>query len=159
MGWALAVAGLLALGCGGVGPEERSGRDQARGGAREIPLEQVVTDALHAEGGDTTDWKMFTTSVGGPHTIDVYWDNDFVRGGVVVTDQYGTEVASALHDADRQHDQLVVDLPEAGSYYMKLYLTYWYTNYSVRVYPGQPREAEGWEEDPRPEFDREISLE
>jgi hypothetical protein len=53
----------------------------------------------------------------------------------------------------------MVDLPEAGSYYIKLYLTYWYTNYSVRVYPGQPREAEGWEEDPRPEFDREISLE
>lgn len=140
----LAIGFCPGVGCeGSVGPEDRSGADASRGGAQAMPIETPITDALNYEGGDATDWKIFEVTESGPTTVDVYFDTDYVQGGISVHDQYGTELASRGRSPGQQHDQIIVNLPEAGSYYVRIYLTAYYSTYSIVVTPGEGGGAGG----------------
>lgn len=156
------VAALVAFAsaCGGVEPDERSGRDAARGGAQEFPLDRAVTDAVNFEGGDATDWKVFEIERSGTYTLELYWDYQYVESVVNVHDQYGTLLQTINHDRTRSYDIVELDLPESGLYYLRIRSDKYRTTYSLRVTEGRI-DASGEpqrepREEPLPEFDRPI---
>ena len=153
----LAIGFCSGVGCeGSVGPEDRSGADSSRGGAQAMPIETPVTDALNYEGGDATDWKIFEVSQSGPVTVDVFFDTDYVEGVITVHDQYGTELASRTRTPGQQQDQIVVNLPEASSYYVRIHLTAYYSTYSIVVTPGEGGSAGGTGGIARPVLDEPL---
>ena len=158
--FALLMACLVAtaLGCEGMPePDERSGRDSQRAGAQSVPLDVVVTDAVNHTGGDSTDWKVFEIEDTGQYTIELFWDNPYIEGEVNLHDQYGTLMETIGHRNGGSEDRLVIHLTEAGLYYLRIHREKNRTTYSVRVYPGGPRqEGEVDRDEPVPEFDRPI---
>jgi hypothetical protein len=152
----LIATALVTGGCTEIDPDERSGRDQNRAGAQEIALDVVVTDALNPVGGDSTDWKVFEISETGTYTIELFWDARNIESRVNLHDQFGSRMESITHNVNRQRDEMVVQLPDVGIYYLSFQASQHYSTYSVYVYAGQPREAQTLESDPRPEYDGPI---
>jgi len=149
-------AAVLAVACGGPGPEENSGVDAQRAGAQTVPLEAVVTDAINFEGGDATDWKVFEIPSAGTYTLEFFWDAAYINGSVALHDQYGTRLDGLTHAAGREKEVLTLRLSESGLYYIRIHSDMYRTTYSVRIYEGEPRTEEDWQVDPVPEFDRPI---
>ena len=155
--WLAPALALFVMGCPDTyAPDERSSDDQARTGAQAMPLRTPVTDAVNYEGGDATDWKAFNAPGAGQMTIEVFFDNHYIDSSVSLYDSYGTRLDSTSRAAGSDPAVIVYEVPEAGPYYIRIQANQNNSVYSVRVYPGTPREGSEPEVDPRPVFDRPI---
>jgi hypothetical protein len=147
----------VALGCPSTyEPDERSTNDRARTGARSMPLQRAVTDAVNYEGGDATDWKSFEAPGAGPITIEVFFDNSFVKAEVGLYDSYGSQLASQRRSSGTEPLRIVHQVPAAGLYFVQIRATENRSIYSIRIFPGTGQTDTEQVVDPRPEFDRPI---
>lgn len=137
-------------------PDERSTDDRARTGAQQIPLRRSVTDAVNYDWGDATDWKQFEAPGAGPMTIEVYFDNAFVKADVGLYDSYGTRLAQQSRTSGSDPIRIVQNLPGAGLFFIQIHASENRSVYSIRVYPGSGDTDTDQVVDPRPEFDRPI---
>tara|TARA_B100000029_G_C17293267_1_gene857797 strand:- start:310 stop:804 length:495 start_codon:yes stop_codon:yes gene_type:complete len=146
---------LLVIACSQVAPDEFSLADANRTGAQSIPLNRVVTDTVNFEGGDATDWKVFSVSSSGLYSVEIFWDHPYVQRQVILHNQYGVEI-DRLAQLEGEGDLLQVELQEAGDYYLKIHAQRYRSSYSLRVSQGEPQPIGAVEVQQRPEFDRTI---
>jgi hypothetical protein len=146
---------FVAVACNQVTPEEFSFADANRGGAQSIPLNRVVTDTVNFEGGDATDWKVFSVPSSGLYSVELFWDIPFVESQVILHDQYGVEIERVIH-LDGEEDLLQVELQEVGDYYLKIQAQRYRSSYSLRISQGEPQSIGVVEGELRPEFDRPV---
>ena len=130
---------ILGLLCGcPCKTDENSGEDSNWGGAEIIPFDQVITDEIHPEACDNTDWKILQVGTSGFLTTNVYWDNEKATGKVGLYDRFGIELATKKHLPKSGRDQMVITV-EPAYYFLKVEGTKYRSTYSVQAFfqPGK----------------------
>lgn len=86
-----AVVMLLTMASCGIGPDSQSGGDERRDIAKELPLDEWVTDedGVNNAGGDRTDWKKIIIPRSGTLFVEVAVDEKNVTVDVGLFDRYG----------------------------------------------------------------------
>ena len=82
---------LVAMSSCGIGPDSQSGGDERRDIAKELPLDEWVTDedGVNNAGGDRTDWKKISLPRSGTLFVEVAVDEKNVTVEVGLYDRYG----------------------------------------------------------------------
>ena len=146
-----AIVFVLALGACGASMDEKSGGDELRGSAGEIPVNQPADDRVSAEQGDHTDWKAFALEAAATVKLEIWWDNPQVAANVALFDQFGTAQGRLNHRKGQRKDILgPVPLGE-GSWFVRVQATEGASVYTVEVTTSDaPRKGSG--SGGRPEF-------
>lgn len=117
----LATLLLSSLQSCGVRPDEKSGGDEHRHIAKQIPLNQWIPDDVSGSEGDKTDWKVFELTDSGFLFVEVAIDNEKANIGIELYDRYGKLVTKRIR---RSGDEINVNLSaevSTGKYFIKIY--------------------------------------
>lgn len=85
---------LSAPACGSSDPDANSGGDAYRNEAQAMPLDELVTGEIDADGGDQTDWKSIEIGEAGKLTLELSTDKKGAAIVVGLYDKYGALVDS-----------------------------------------------------------------
>ena len=102
--------------------DENSGPDATRAGAVLIPSNASVTDRVSCPDRDRTDWKQIELK-GQPSIfeVEIRWDSAESDINCDVFDSFGAQIGASPGPAPQQQSKrLVVDIPSAGVYFLRV---------------------------------------
>lgn len=112
-----ALVSVVASGCIEE-PDDPDGDDR-RGRAKQLPIGQVVTDAITPP-VDGVDWKLIETPSNGFLTVRIFWDTPTVDGTFTVVDKYGVTLQEIRRDRRTPSDQVIVRSEQATFFFVKV---------------------------------------
>lgn len=148
---------LLAVGCGDVEvkPEETSGEDFEKAGAKQLAFDKLTDDYISFEEGDVADWKFLKVKTPGILALTVYWDNKAIKSTVDVYDRFATIIDSRRHTKKLEKDVMEIRV-EPGTHFVVLH-----TQEGSSVYTIEAKfESFDWKlrNDTRPMAEGEVDL-
>lgn len=135
---ATALGGLAAAsGCGGVGPDERSGGDAGRGDARAAALDTLLYDRVGVDDGDSTDWKSFKIEEEAKVTIAVWWDDPkAIAASLELRDSDAKSLTKMAHKKGEQSEKMGPIKLKEGTYFLRVHASAGASVYSFEITSG-----------------------
>lgn len=132
---AFALIAVFSFNSCGTRPDEKSGGDEHRNIAKQIPVNQWIPDDVNGSEGDKTDWKVFELADSGFLFVEAAIDNEKANIGIELYDRYGKLITKRIR---RSGDETNVNLSaevSTGKYFIKIYALKSgdKTGYSLRV--------------------------
>lgn len=103
-----------------TGPDDKSGGDEDRHIAKEIPLGAWTPDSVSYAEGDRTDWKFVILPDPGIMSVEVGFDNEKTTIDVEVYDKYGKLVTKRRRRGGDEPQITLMSEVSRGKYFIKV---------------------------------------